>query len=193
MTVVTFRMSKIDAFGGFAKSVWLFFSAANNVVLGPYGVWLCNDQRKSSVTLAVWGWYSRAENFPPLLWQPKVKQSCLFHWIPALYAATFTEMWPAVSFDRWLCITFALRHCSQLVKCRALLLAFVCAGKSTVILWRGESSSGVIVVVLLAPVCSPHAGLFVTVLSFTRLASRDAFPKFAEARLHECAILAFIN
>ena len=41
MTVVTFRMSKIDAFGGFAKSsvcLTFFFSAVNDVVLGPYGM-----------------------------------------------------------------------------------------------------------------------------------------------------------
>lgn len=79
MTVVTFGMSKIDAFGGFAKcSNHFFFSSAVNYVSWPLvRAVVCNDQRQGSVTLAVQGWHSCTEKLP------KDEQSWFSHEIHA--------------------------------------------------------------------------------------------------------------
>lgn len=46
MAVVTFGMSEIDAFGGFAKSSVFFFFSAVHYVSWPYVV-VCTDQSEA--------------------------------------------------------------------------------------------------------------------------------------------------
>lgn len=120
-------------------SVWLFFfPAGNNVVFGCYGTWLCDDQRKSSVNLIVWGCRGGTESFAAQGWAVPsfTPNSCS--------VCCCIRRNVASSWLRWRRITSVSRQRPQLIA-EFHKPAFVGAGRSSMVfVRRAESSSSVI-------------------------------------------------